>query len=51
VEAPVSGLVLSMVPTKGPDAYGYGSYGSYGYGSYGGNGSYASKTDDAASKP
>jgi succinoglycan biosynthesis transport protein ExoP len=51
VEAPVSGLVLSMVPTKGPDAYGYGSYGSYGYGYGYGYGSYASKTDDAASKP
>lgn len=30
VGAPVAGLVLTMVPTKGPDAYGYG-YG-YGYG-------------------
>ncbi|KFF58429.1 chromosome partitioning protein [Cryobacterium sp. MLB-32] len=28
----VSGLVLTMLPTKGPDAYGYGNYG-YGYGS------------------
>ncbi|WP_130176345.1 polysaccharide biosynthesis tyrosine autokinase [Cryobacterium sp. SO1] len=33
VGAPVSGLVLTMVPTKGPDAYGYGRYGhGYGYG-------------------
>jgi polysaccharide biosynthesis transport protein len=31
VDAPVSGLVLTMLPTKGPDAYGYGRYG-YGYG-------------------
>lgn len=32
--ARVSGLVLTMVPTKGPDAYGYGryGYGDYGYG-------------------
>jgi succinoglycan biosynthesis transport protein ExoP len=31
VGAPVSGIVLTMLPTKGPDAYGYGRYG-YGYG-------------------
>lgn len=31
VGARVSGLVLTMLPTKGPDAYGYGRYG-YGYG-------------------
>ena len=31
VGAPVSGMVLTMLPTKGPDAYGYGHYG-YGYG-------------------
>lgn len=31
VGAPVSGLVLTMLPTKGPDAYGYGHYG-YGNG-------------------
>jgi succinoglycan biosynthesis transport protein ExoP len=31
VDAPISGLVLTMLPTKGPDAYGYGRYG-YGYG-------------------
>jgi capsular exopolysaccharide synthesis family protein len=30
VGAPVSGLVLNMLPTKGPDAYGYYGYG-YGY--------------------
>ena len=30
VGAPVSGLVLTMLPTKGPDAYGYSRYG-YGY--------------------
>ncbi|WP_062465151.1 polysaccharide biosynthesis tyrosine autokinase [Demequina soli] len=27
VGAPLSGLVLTMLPTKGPDAYGYGRYG------------------------
>ncbi|QNO38088.1 polysaccharide biosynthesis tyrosine autokinase [Protaetiibacter sp. SSC-01] len=31
VDAKVHGLVLTMMPTKGPDAYGYGAYG-YGYG-------------------
>ncbi|MCP2369475.1 capsular exopolysaccharide synthesis family protein [Agromyces terreus] len=31
VDAKVSGIVLTMLPTKGPDAYGYGKYG-YGYG-------------------
>lgn len=33
VGAPISGLVLTMLPTRGPDAYGSGRYGSgYGYG-------------------
>jgi capsular exopolysaccharide synthesis family protein len=33
VGAPVSGVVLTMLPTKGPDAYGYGRYGyASGYG-------------------
>ena len=33
VGAPVSALVLTMLPTKGPDAYGYGRYGyASGYG-------------------
>lgn len=27
VGAPISGIVLTMLPTKGPDAYGYGRYG------------------------
>ncbi|WP_395243860.1 polysaccharide biosynthesis tyrosine autokinase [Agromyces sp. MMS24-K17] len=31
VDAPVSGVVLTMLPAKGPDAYAYGRYG-YGYG-------------------
>jgi succinoglycan biosynthesis transport protein ExoP len=31
VGSSVAGIVLSMVPTKGPDSYGYGRYG-YGYG-------------------
>ncbi|PXA69987.1 polysaccharide biosynthesis tyrosine autokinase [Cryobacterium arcticum] len=44
VGAPVSGLVLTMLPTKGPDAYGYGRYGyGYGYG-YGDDVAAASKT-------
>lgn len=30
VDAKVHGIVLTMMPTKGPDAYGYGAYG-YGY--------------------
>ena len=25
----VLGVVLTMLPTKGPDAYGYGNYGAY----------------------
>lgn len=33
VDVQVSGLVLTMLPTKGPDAYGYARYGYYGYGS------------------
>jgi capsular exopolysaccharide synthesis family protein len=31
VDAKVHGIVLTMMPTKGPDAYDYGGYG-YGYG-------------------
>lgn len=31
VDAPVSGIVMTMLPMKGPDAYGLGRYG-YGYG-------------------
>lgn len=31
VDAKVHGIVMTMMPTKGPDAYGYGAYG-YGYG-------------------
>jgi succinoglycan biosynthesis transport protein ExoP len=30
VGATVAGVILTMLPTKGPDAYGYGRYG-YGY--------------------
>ncbi|MDJ0376944.1 polysaccharide biosynthesis tyrosine autokinase [Cryobacterium sp. PH31-L1] len=44
VGAPISGLVLTMLPTSGPDAYGYGHYG-YGY-SYG-----DTTTDPALSIP
>ncbi len=34
VDARVAGIVMTMLPTKGPDAYGYGryAYGRYGYG-------------------
>ncbi|KQO62330.1 polysaccharide biosynthesis tyrosine autokinase [Curtobacterium sp. Leaf261] len=33
IGAPVAGFVLTMMPTKGPGAYGYGRYGyAYGYG-------------------
>ena len=32
VGAPVAGVILTMMPTKGPDAYGYGRYGYGGYG-------------------
>lgn len=34
IGAPLAGIVLTMIPTKGPDAYGYGryGYGQYGYG-------------------
>lgn len=34
VGAPVAGIILTMLPTKGPDAYGYGRYG---YGRFGGH--------------
>lgn len=33
VDAPVLGVILTMLPTKGPDSYGYGQY-SYAYGYY-----------------
>jgi len=32
VGARVAGVILTMMPTKGPDAYGYGRYGYGGYG-------------------
>jgi succinoglycan biosynthesis transport protein ExoP len=32
VGSSVSGVILTMMPTKGPDAYGYGRYGYGGYG-------------------
>jgi succinoglycan biosynthesis transport protein ExoP len=43
VGAKVAGVILTMMPTKGPDAYGYGRYG---YGGYG----YATH-DDASPSP
>ncbi|MDH6235795.1 polysaccharide biosynthesis tyrosine autokinase [Cryobacterium sp. CG_9.6] len=44
VGASISGLVLTMLPAKGPDAYGYGSYG-YGYG-YGYGAGYGAEPGD-----
>jgi succinoglycan biosynthesis transport protein ExoP len=32
VDASASGIILTMLPSKGPDAYGYGRYGYGGYG-------------------
>jgi capsular exopolysaccharide synthesis family protein len=43
IGAPISGLVLTMLPTKGPDAYGYGRYG-YGHG-------YGYGTDEKVARP
>jgi succinoglycan biosynthesis transport protein ExoP len=45
VGATVSGVILTMLPTKGPDAYGYGRYG------YGGYGYARSAEDTAAFRP
>jgi len=45
VGSKVGGVVLTMLPTRGPDSYGYG-YG-YGYGGYGSYGTYGA----AAEKP
>lgn len=45
VDAKVGGIVMSMVPTRGPDAYGYG----YGYG-YGGYGTYGTPPEPAPAK-
>jgi succinoglycan biosynthesis transport protein ExoP len=42
VGANVAGVILTMLPTKGPDAYGYGRYG---YGGYG----YSSSPEDEVS--
>lgn len=42
VGAKVAGVVMTMLPTKGPDSYGYGRYG-YGYG-------YGYGTDEPASQ-
>lgn len=43
VGSKVAGMVLTMIPTHGPDSYGYG-YG-YGYGGYGGYGVYGTPVD------
>lgn len=34
VGAPVSGVIMTMLPTKGPDSYGRYGYSQYGYGSH-----------------
>ena len=34
VGAHVAGIIMTMLPTKGPDAYGHGRYGYGGYGGY-----------------
>jgi succinoglycan biosynthesis transport protein ExoP len=44
IGAKVAGIIITMLPTKGPDAYGYGRYG---YGGYG----YASIENETDSKP
>ncbi|WP_123937483.1 polysaccharide biosynthesis tyrosine autokinase [Curtobacterium sp. PhB137] len=45
VGAPIAGFVMTMMPTKGPGAYGYGRYGyAYGYG-------YGLQDDDDATTP
>ncbi|MFE1645843.1 polysaccharide biosynthesis tyrosine autokinase [Microbacterium sp. P01] len=49
VGAKVAGVVLTMVPTRGPDAYAYG-YG-YGYGGYGTYGSGPAAEDDTEGDP
>jgi succinoglycan biosynthesis transport protein ExoP len=41
VGAPVAGIIMTMLPTKGPDA---SAYGAYGYGGYG----YSSNLEDGA---
>lgn len=46
VGARLAGIVITMLPTKGPDAYGYGLYGYSGYG-YG----YSSETTEARVTP
>ncbi|WP_213814529.1 polysaccharide biosynthesis tyrosine autokinase [Glaciihabitans sp. dw_435] len=52
VGAPVAGVILTMMPTKGPDAYGYGryGYGNYGYTRYGEEGSGVNSESAAAAK-
>jgi Mrp family chromosome partitioning ATPase len=44
VDARIAGFIVTMLPTKGPDAYGYGRYGYGGYG-YG-----YTETEKASSK-
>lgn len=45
VGARIAGVILTMLPTRGPDAYGYGRYG------YGGYGYSSQAVDDAGSPP
>jgi len=44
VGAKVAGVIITMLPTKGPDAYGYGQYG---YGGYG----YSHQKDEKGTEP
>lgn len=48
VGAKIGGVILTMIPTRGPDAYGYG-YG-YGYGGYGGYGEYVADPVEASTE-
>jgi capsular exopolysaccharide synthesis family protein len=49
VGAKVAGVVMTMLPTKGPDSYGYGRYG-YGYGYGYGIDEPEPQTEDSAAK-
>ena len=44
--APLLGMIVTMLPTKGPDSYAYGAYGAYG--GYGDNPVELSNTDSIA---
>jgi len=48
VDAPVLGVILTMLPTKGVDSYGYGQYG---YGYYGADSAKSSGAKASATRP